>query len=515
MARAPTDPLATYNAKRDFKRTAEPAGQIGAEAGQIFMVQKHDATRLHWDFRLELDGVLKSWAVTRGPSPDPDDKRLAVRTEDHPLAYATFEGTIPKGEYGGGTVMLWDRGTWESLPGKDPRKTIEEGHLHFFLHGERMKGEWLMIRLKPRGREKGENWLLRKIADEHVGASGDLIDRAITSIVTGRSMAEIAAGKIADAPEKPSSRRASASKAAGTSAAKKAGVKRSAKPKKSLPAPPFQSPQLATLVDTVPTGSGWLHEVKYDGYRALVAFGEGEAKAYTRTGLDWSDRFGPVVAAAAKLPGSGLIDGEVVVLDPDGRPSFQALQASLKEGGGNLAFFAFDLLSIDGEDLTSLGNLQRKERLAPLMKGARRAAPLFRARHRPGREVVREPVQAGAGRRDLEAGRRALSRQTQPELAQDQMPPPSGVRDRRLDAQRQGAWLPLAAARRAWRGWCAAVCRQGGHGLRHAHDRRSDGADEAARAGRRDREGSARGGARRALDQAQARGGGRLYRVYR
>src|ERR1700761_7847563 len=170
MARA--DPLARYNAKRDFSKTKEPPGKAAKSTkSRLFMVQKHDATRLHWDLRLELDGVLKSWAVTRGPSLDPDDKRLAVRTEDHPLSYATFEGTIPKGEYGGGTVMLWDRGTWTPAPGKDPRKTLKEGHLHFTLHGERMKGDWLMIRLKPRGKEKHENWLLRKLDDAEAGGT--------------------------------------------------------------------------------------------------------------------------------------------------------------------------------------------------------------------------------------------------------------------------------------------------------------------------------------------------------
>jgi bifunctional non-homologous end joining protein LigD len=371
-----TDPLATYNAKRDFAQTAEPSGTIADQGGNIFMVQKHDATRLHWDFRLELDGTLKSWAVTRGPSPNPDDKRLAVRTEDHPLAYATFEGTIPKGQYGGGTVMLWDRGTWEPVPGKDPRKTLEEGHLHFTLQGERMKGEWLMIRLKPRGKEKHENWLLRKIEDEHAGGSGDLVDRCLTSVATGRTMTEIAAGQ-GGSSEWQSNR----AEDKGEDAVKAADAalhprptaavsSRRATKKRVIAMPDFQSPQLATLVDHVPGGGQWLHEVKYDGYRALVGYGGGKAKAWTRNGLDWSDRFAPVVAAAAKLPGAGLIDGEVVALDSEGRPSFQALQASLKEGSGDYAYFAFDLLTVDGEDLTALPQIERKERLRALLDGA-------------------------------------------------------------------------------------------------------------------------------------------------
>ena len=189
------DPLAEYNAKRDFTRTREPAGKAGKSGkDSIFMVQKHDATRLHWDLRLEADGVLKSWAVTKGPSLDPDIKRLAVRTEDHPMDYATFEGTIPADEYGGGTVMLWDRGTWHPIEGKSS-DDIEEGHLHFVLDGERMKGEWLLIRMKPKKGEKRENWLLRKLDDEYAQEGDALVEQALTSVDTGRSMAEIAAGR--------------------------------------------------------------------------------------------------------------------------------------------------------------------------------------------------------------------------------------------------------------------------------------------------------------------------------
>ena len=191
----PVDPLSEYNARRDFAKTPEPSGKVKTSSGgDMFIVQKHDATRLHWDLRLEVDGVLKSWAVTKGPSPDPDVKRLAVRTEDHPMSYAEFEGTIPKGEYGGGTVMLWDRGTWSPVEGKSARD-LDKGHLHFRLEGERMRGEWLLIRLKPRGKEKRENWLLRKLQDEHAATGDVLVERELTSVLTGRSMAEIAADK--------------------------------------------------------------------------------------------------------------------------------------------------------------------------------------------------------------------------------------------------------------------------------------------------------------------------------
>ena len=339
------DLLAKYNAKRDFAKTAEPAGTLAPDAGNSFIVQKHDATRLHWDFRLELDGVLKSWAVTRGPSLDPNEKRLAVRTEDHPLSYASFEGTIPRGEYGGGTVMLWDRGAWTPHPGKDPVKTLAEGHLHFTLDGERMRGEWLMIRLKPRGKERNENWLLRKLDDAQAGGTDTLTEEALTSVATGRTMEEIAAGKVAKLLKSSPSR---------------GGFKQ-------LPIPPFQDLQLCTLVDAVPAGSGWLHEVKYDGYRALIAVGGGQAKVYTRTGLDWTDKFPGIAQAAAGLPvRSALIDGEIVAFK-DGHPDFSTLKDAIG-AGGDMTCFAFDLLQLDGEDLTGLGAVDRKERLRPLIK---------------------------------------------------------------------------------------------------------------------------------------------------
>lgn len=378
MAARRPDPLADYNRKRDFGLTAEPRGVRSPDNGHLFIVQKHDATRLHWDFRLEIDGVLKSWAVTRGPSLDPADKRLAVRTEDHPMAYAGFEGTIPKGEYGGGTVMMWDRGTWEAVGGKDPAKTIDEGHVHVILHGERMKGEWLLVRMKPRPGEKRENWLLRKVEDACAGASGGLVDTALTSIDSGRTMAEIAAG---DDPVWHSDRaRAKADPASANAPGKKPPRSRPSPrtaPDDAKP-PAFAAPQLATLADHVPGGPGWLHEVKYDGYRVLLAVGGGRAIAYTRTGLDWSDRFAEIVAAAARLPGPSLIDGEVVAFDDQGRPSFSALQHALKHGGA-LRYFAFDLLRDRGEDVTRLGNAERKARLADLLKGV--DAPLHLADH--------------------------------------------------------------------------------------------------------------------------------------
>ena len=346
--------IETYKRKRDFAKTKEPRGRKLKGKGDSFVVQKHDASRLHWDFRLELDGVLKSWAVPKGPSLDPDDKRLAVRTEDHPLDYGEFEGVIPKGEYGGGTVMLWDRGRWDPEPGKDPSKTIEEGHLHFTLEGERMKGEWVMFRLKGRPGDRQEPWMLKKVTDEFAKPDeGDaLVEQCVTSVTTDRSMAEIAAGT-------------------DVWRSNRGGKKGGRQKRKAQAGPPkFQPPQLATLVDAVPTGSDWIHEYKYDGYRLLIATAGGAATAWTRKGNDWSDKFRSIVRAASKLPAGCLIDGEAVALDKKGKPSFQLLQSTLKGGEADLAFYAFDLLVDRGEDISGLSNLERKERLAALLKSA-------------------------------------------------------------------------------------------------------------------------------------------------
>ena len=262
--------------------------------------------------------MLKSWAVPKGPSLDPGENRLAMRTEDHPLDYGDFEGTIPKGEYGGGTVMLWDQGRWIPDPRKDPSKTIEEGHLHFTLEGERMKGEWVMFRLKPKPGEKAEPWMLKKVTDDFADPDdGDaLVDNCVTSVTTGRTMAEIAAGEDVWRSNRGGQKGGRAKKKAGKAP------------------PPFQEPQLATLVDEVPAGNSWIHEYKYDGYRLLLAVGDGVATAWTRNGKDWSDKFKALVKAAAKLPAGCLIDGEAVALDDKGKPSFQLLQSTLKEQQG-------------------------------------------------------------------------------------------------------------------------------------------------------------------------------------
>ena len=350
MARsARSDALETYRRKRDFSKTPEPAGKTLPRAGKLgtgevgkFIVQKHAATRLHYDLRLELDGVLLSWAVTKGPSTDPADKRLAVRTEDHPIDYGSFEGTIPKGEYGGGTVMLWDRGIWEPL--HDPHEGLEQGKLHFRLDGERMKGGWILVRIRGKPKEKRENWLLIKEDDETAAREADLTETHVTSVKTGRSMDDIAEGR---APRKRAKRAGKANRAAAMPAAR--------------------PPQLATLVEAAPEGRDWLHELKYDGYRCLMAIGGGTARCFTRTGLDWTDRFSSLLPSALALPvESALIDGEVVVVDEAGRSSFAALQKALKSKAP-LTFFAFDLLEINGEDMGRLPQIDRKARLKEIV----------------------------------------------------------------------------------------------------------------------------------------------------
>jgi bifunctional non-homologous end joining protein LigD len=370
-----TDPLAEYNAKRDFAKTPEPKGEASSAEGQArFVVQKHDATRLHWDLRLEIDGVFKSWAVTKGPSPDPDVKRLAVRTEDHPLSYGEFEGTIPKGEYGGGTVMLWDRGTWAPVEGKSAQD-IDKGHLHFTLEGERMKGEWLLIRLKKKAGEKRENWLLRKLDDGHAEEGDGLVERALTSVLTGRSMAEIAADKQGEFALQGKGGDAFIRQMEKASKHNAAKAKRA--PRRSARLPAFRKPQLATLVDDVPAGNGWMHEIKFDGYRAIIAAKGGDVRVYTRSGKDWTDKFAPLVEAIATLDlPPCLIDGEIIAVDGSGNPDFSALQQVLKRGhgaqgaGDALQFHAFDLLDLNGEDLAPLTNIERKERLEAVLSAA-------------------------------------------------------------------------------------------------------------------------------------------------
>jgi bifunctional non-homologous end joining protein LigD len=355
--------LDEYERKRDFKKTTEPPPNKGrGHAGGLgYLIQKHDATRLHYDFRLELDGVLLSWAVTKGPSLNPADKRLAVRTEDHPLAYGSFEGTIPKGEYGGGTVMLWDQGTW--APKSDPHAGLKKGHLAFELNGQRLKGGWNMIRM--RGDGKRENWLLIKEADEaaDTNSNGDFLDGQSSSITTGRSMEEIAGGVRPATTGKARPKRRDAIQRL---------IER------------YPEVQLATLVDEAPGGDGWVHEIKFDGYRLLGFFAGSEVALRTRNGNDWTSSFPAIVGAMRKLKcDSAVIDVEAVILDADGKSSFQALQAALGDGGnpGKIVAYVFDLLYLDGEDLTRLPLTDRKSALDALLKKSKQESSLRYSHH--------------------------------------------------------------------------------------------------------------------------------------
>jgi bifunctional non-homologous end joining protein LigD len=332
----PSPVLASYRRKRDFRRTPEPAGARRASArGRSFVVQEHHARQLHYDFRLELDGVLKSWAVPKGPSTVPGDKRLAVHVEDHPVEYGRFKGVIPEGQYGAGTVKIWDRGVW--IPEGDPREGLVHGKLAFELRGKRLHGSWALVRMHGRaGRNGKENWLLiRERGGERDGKKDGERD-----------------GERAGAG-RPSSN--------GAGRPGKAGL------------PDFVRPQLATLVQAAPLGDEWFHEIKLDGYRVLARVDRGRVRLLTRSGQDWTARFPTVAAAAAKLKAArALLDGEVVVLDARGVSHFQSLQEawSLKRTA-DFVYFAFDLLHLDGRDLRDLPLAERKALLARLLRGSR------------------------------------------------------------------------------------------------------------------------------------------------
>jgi bifunctional non-homologous end joining protein LigD len=375
--------LARYRAKRDFTKTAEPTGGEHTKASNRlrFVIQKHAATRLHYDFRLELDGVFKSWAVTKGPSLDPHDRRLAVEVEDHPLDYGDFEGTIPKGQYGGGTVMLWDRGYWEPEPGTDPHAALRKGDFKFILHGERLNGGFVLVRMKPGERERNTNWLLIKHHDAYaVEEHGEqLTEEAQTSVASDRTMDEIAAGKgKGPKPFMTGGRARASAKAVWRSNRAQEDDPPAPAPLKTAPAPKlkkaalpgFVPPQLAKSVDRPPLGAGWGHEIKFDGYRLQLRVEDGRATLKTRAGLDWTAKFKAIARDAGALPDC-LIDGEACALDANGAPDFPALQAALSDGKtDDLVYFVFDLLFADGEDLRPLPLRERKARLQALIAAA-------------------------------------------------------------------------------------------------------------------------------------------------
>jgi bifunctional non-homologous end joining protein LigD len=376
--------LSSYRKKRDFEKTAEPSGDrpVKPSKQRRFVIQKHDATRLHYDFRLEFDGVFKSWAVTKGPSLDPHDKRLAVEVEDHPLDYGDFEGTIPKGQYGGGTVQLWDRGYWES---DGPEAGFKKGDLKFTLHGEKLQGSWVLVRMRhDRSGGKRTNWLLIKHRDEFAkeGKANNILD-ADQSVASGRMMEEIASGKGkapkpfmtarsnrvgADAVWHSNRGDAAEARAESKTAASRSASAKAPKGKKVSAIPDFVPPQLCISVDRPPAGEGWCHEIKFDGYRVQLRVEDGEATLKTRKGLDWTGKFQAIANEGSSLP-DALIDGEIVALDHNGAPDFSTLQAALSGGKtDNLIFFAFDLLFADAMDNRRLPLGERKAQLKKLLE---------------------------------------------------------------------------------------------------------------------------------------------------
>jgi bifunctional non-homologous end joining protein LigD len=396
--------LAKYRAKRNFSITPEPSGgpsgsrARGTRPALSFVIQKHAATRLHYDFRLELDGVLKSWAVAKGPSYDPADKRLAVQVEDHPFDYRNFEGIIPKGQYGGGTVIVWDRGTWEPIG--DPHEGLRNGNLKFVLHGEKLRGRWVLVLMHSKfGDPSKPNWLLIKERDEEARGAGD---RAVTedepnSVLSGRDLDAVARAK--DAvwnSNRPGRGNRTEAKPAQLSAPTPppAKARRSLSPrlsrqlapapKESLPS--FIPPQRASLASTVPASDDWIHELKLDGYRIEARVDSGRVQLFTRTGLDWTHRMPAIAEAVAALPGrTALLDGEVVVLAHDGTTSFADLQAAFQEGARHsLTYFVFDLLHLDGHNLRDLPLVERKQILSDLLAGLSDHGPIHLSEHLDG-----------------------------------------------------------------------------------------------------------------------------------
>jgi bifunctional non-homologous end joining protein LigD len=390
--------LARYREMRDFQVTSEPSGKAPAKAakkssskpkqqGLPFVIQKHAATRLHYDFRLGWNGVLKSWAVTKGPSYVVADKRLAVQVEDHPMEYGGFEGIIPKGQYGGGTVMVWDQGTWEPQAiSADVDAALRAGSLKFILHGEKLKGKWALIRMGGKAaNEKKPAWLLIKEHDDFERSADEpsVTEAEPDSAVTGRSLEQIAHSEdhvwnSKDTAKGKAWYRKEEAPASEEKAANKSGAKAkfsarltaaiSGAPKETLPA--FIPPELALSAENPPKAAGWLHELKLDGYRVQVRKDGPRVRLLTRTGLDWTHRMRPIAQAFKNIRAeSAIVDGEVVVLNESGTTSFADLQAAFQDGAKKpLTYFAFDLLHLDGHNLRGLPLIDRKAILAQVVK---------------------------------------------------------------------------------------------------------------------------------------------------
>lgn len=327
--------LKRYKQKRDFAKTPEPSGKVKkSRSGLIFVIQRHHARRLHYDFRLEWRGTLKSWAVPKGPSLDPKDKRLAVEVEDHPIDYAEFEGEIPKGEYGAGKVFIWDNGTWES--DSDVDKALRKGHLDFELHGKKLQGKWTLVRLRTDQSGKN-NWLLLKRQDEFARPKSNVVEERPESV------------------------------------------------KKASPPPAFVEPQLAQLMDKAPVGPDWIHEIKFDGYRTICRIDGDDVKLLTRSGRDWTEKYGPLAEEMKRLPTTNaLLDGEIAWAADSSHTDFQGLQTALmKRDFSRLVYYVFDILHLDGRDLRPLPLSERKQILENLLKGAQ-TPHIFYSKHWAG-----------------------------------------------------------------------------------------------------------------------------------
>jgi bifunctional non-homologous end joining protein LigD len=377
--------LAAYNKMRDFAQSPEPEGEVGASGGKLsFVVQKHAARSLHYDFRLELDGTLKSWAVPKGPSLDPADKRMAVQVEDHPLSYANFEGVIPPKHYGAGTVIVWDRGTW--TPQGDVRAGYRDGKLKFELDGDKLHGGWALVRMRPREGDRQTAWLLMKERDEFA-RSHDEFDVVVAEpgsvLNKGKPSAKATAEATQKAPDESTAKQAAAvskpeSKPASTSGTSKHGTAK---------LPDELSPQLATLVDSIPQGDDWLYEIKFDGYRLLTRVDGDDVRCFTRNGKDWSSKLPALIdeVRSRKLAPCWL-DGELVVLDDKGVPDFQSLQNAFDTTSTSaLTYFVFDLPFFDGHDLRQRPLIERRELLRALIGADSKTA----SASKPGKHRIR------------------------------------------------------------------------------------------------------------------------------
>lgn len=409
--------LTEYRRKRHFSRTPEPEAKLAGKEGWSYVIQKHAASHLHYDFRIELDGVLKSWAVPKGPSLDPAVKRLAMAVEDHPVDYGSFEGIIPQGEYGGGTVLLWDKGSWEPIG--DARADLQKGKLKFTLQGEKLKGNWTLIKTRHTGPGRDNQWLLIKERDSEAraGDEADVETRLPLSVVSGRDLDEIASsGDRVWKSNRSTNRKSSAVAATQKNAIQKKAIQKKATKKTSKVSssagsasaiagsikrtmPSSIDVQLATLTKEAPLGEEWLHEIKFDGYRMVCRIDRNNITFQSRNHLDWTARLSPLVEAARRLPvKQAIIDGEVVVLKPDGKSDFQALQNAFRDGRDrSLHYYAFDLLYLDGRSLLDVPLEERKSALEGLLSAQRPDSPLHYSEHvvGAGEDFHRESCRLG------------------------------------------------------------------------------------------------------------------------